>query len=90
MLAKAVIKDRICFDFPEVHPEAFCSLEILRDVRLATDYPKSSHRLSDNFPLIEIGGTFAFAMHPAEGMWICFRPSYYPMAVKISTGASTP
>ena len=92
--------DTLVFRFPEVHPEALCSIEFQRTLRIpddGTDYPLPPGLGS--FPLRHLddyterlpeawgrrGGVIA-PMHQAEAMWISFGDSGYPFAVKIATG----
>ena len=94
-------KDQLRFDFPGVHPEAVCTLELIRTLRIPDDgreYPLPPGFA--RFPLRHLddyaerlperwrrrGGVIA-PMHQAEAMWINFdAPGGYPFALKIATG----
>ncbi len=94
------LKDnRLEFHFPDVHPEAHCSIEFQRTLRIPDDqrdYPLPPGL--GRFPLRHLddyvaplpgswrrrGGVMA-PMHQAEAMWINFH-SMYPFAVKVATG----
>ncbi len=94
-------KDRLRFDFPEVHPEAVCTVELIRTLRIPDDgreYPLPPGFA--RFPLRHLddhaarlpehwrrrGGVVA-PLHQAEAMWINFdAPGEYPFALKIGTG----
>jgi hypothetical protein len=94
-------KDQLRFDFPQVHPEAVCTVELIRTLRIPDDgreYPLPPG--FSRFPLRHLddhaarlperwrrrGGVIA-PMHQAEAMWINFNaPGGYPFALKIATG----
>ena len=94
-------KNQLRFDFPQVHPEAVCTVELIRTLRIPDDgreYPlppgfaRFPLRHLDDYPerLPEHwrrrGGVLA-PMHQAEAMWINFdAPGGYPFALKIATG----
>ncbi len=94
-------KDRLRFDFPEVHPDAVCTVELIRTLRIPDDgreYPlppglaRFPLRHLDDYaarlpePWRRRGGVIA-PMHQAEAMWINFdSPGEYPFALKIATG----
>ena len=92
--------DSLVFRFPDVHPEARCTIEFQRTLRIpddGSDYPLPPGL--GRFPLRHLddyaerlpeawqrrGGVVA-PMHQAEAMWISFGGSDYPFAVKIATG----
>ena len=92
--------DRLVFRFPDVHPEARCTMEFQRTLRIPDDgfdYPLPPGL--GGFPLRHLddyaerlpeawqrrGGVIA-PMHQAEAMWISFGGTDYPFAVKIATG----
>ena len=93
--------DRLVFRFPDVHPEAHCSIEFQRTLRIpddGTDYPLPPGL--GRFPLRHLddyaerlpeawrrrGGVIA-PMHQAEAMWLSFDGhDDYPFAVKVATG----
>lgn len=93
--------DRLVFRFPDVHPDATCSIAFQRTLRIPDDgkaYPLPPG--FGTFPLrhlddyaarlperwLERGGVI-MPMHQAEAMWIDFGPRFrYPFAVKIATG----
>lgn len=85
--------------FPEIHPDAVCTIEFQRTLRIPDD--NRTHKLPPGlgrFPLSHVddfahklpaawhkrGGVF-MPMHQAEAMWIRFH-SRYPFAVKIAAG----
>lgn len=85
--------------FPNVHPDAVCTIEFQRTLRIPDD--NRAHALPPGlgkFPLFHTddyagrlppawsrrGGVF-FPMRSAEAMWIRFH-SKYPFAIKIATG----
>ena len=91
--------DRLIFHFPEVHPEARCTVEFQRTLRLPDDnreYPLPPGL--GRFPLMHVddlgerlpaawgkrGGVF-FPMYQAEAMWINFHTDY-PFAIKVAAG----
>jgi hypothetical protein len=91
--------NRLVFRFPEIHPEAICSITFKRTLRLPDDgseYPLPPG--FENFPLAHVedfldevpldwrtrGGVF-LPMYQAEAMWINFAGSY-PCAVKVAAG----
>ncbi len=91
--------DRLVFSFPEIHPEAQCTIEFQRTLRIPDDnraYPLPPG--FGTFPLAHVddyqvkmpetwkthGGVF-FPMYQAEAMWIFFHGAY-PFAVKIAAG----
>lgn len=91
--------DRLVVRFPEIHPDATCTIEFQRTLRIPDD--NRTHGLPPGlgkFPLKHVddyagrlpaawqkrGGVF-FPMHETEAMWLNFH-SDYPFAVKIATG----
>lgn len=92
--------NRLLFRFPEVHDEAYCSMEFQRTLRIPDDdrdYPLPPglgcfplRHLDDYAPQLpeawhRRGGVIA-PIHQAEAMWINFSGSDYPFAVKVATG----
>lgn len=91
--------NRLVFSFPDIHPQARCSIGFKRTLRIPDDN-KSYHLPPDlgNFPLMHVddlgenlpskwekrGGVF-FPMYQAEAMWIHFDADY-PFAIKIAAG----
>ena len=96
-----ILKNRhLEFHFPEVHPQASCSIRFHRTLRIPDD--NRSHPLPPSlgeFPLLHLedyadkvpshwnarGGVF-FPMYQSEAMWISFAARNYPCAVKIAAG----
>ena len=93
--------DRLTFRFPEVHPDAACSIDFQRTLRIpddGSDYPLPPGLGS--FPLRHVDdyadrlpaawqrrGGVLLPMHQAEAMWLSFDcDSGYPFAIKIATG----
>ncbi len=85
--------------FPEIHPDAVCTIEFQRTLRIPDD--NRTHSLPPGlgrFPLAHVddhtsrlpeawqkrGGIF-LPMHETEAMWLRFSSSY-PFAVKIAAG----
>lgn len=85
--------------FPEIHPDAVCTISFQRTLRIPDD--NRVHNLPPslgNFPLAHVddhaaklpaawqkrGGIF-LPMHETEAMWVRFH-SKYPFAVKIAAG----
>ena len=92
-------EDRLIFHFPEVHPNACCTVEFQRTLRLPDD--NRAYALPPGlgrFPLMHVddlgarlpeawarhGGIF-FPMYQAEAMWINFDADY-PFAIKVAAG----
>lgn len=92
--------NRLLVSFPDVHPEANCSVEFQRTLRVPDDnqdYPLPAGLGS--FPMLLVddhevpaswkqhGGAF-FPMYQSEAMWINFSSwgSDYPFAVKVAAG----
>ena len=93
--------DRLTFRFPEVHPDATCSLDFQRTLRIpddGEDYPLPPGLGS--FPLRHVDdyaerlpaawlrrGGVLLPMHQAEAMWLSFGcAADYPFAIKVATG----
>ena len=93
--------DRLTFRFPEVHPDAACSIDFQRTLRIpddGSDYPLPPGLGS--FPLRHVDdyadrlpaawqrrGGVLLPMHQAEAMWLSFDcDSDYPFAIKVATG----
>lgn len=91
--------NRLVFSFPEIHPQARCSIGFKRTFRIPDDnkgYPLPPDL--GEFPLNHVddigenlpsewekrGGVF-FPMYQAEAMWIHFDADY-PFAIKIAAG----
>ncbi len=91
--------DTLTIRFPEIHPDAVCTIEFQRTLRIPDD--NRTHQLPPGlgrFPLNHVddhasklpqawhqrGGVF-LPMHETEAMWIRFH-SRYPFAVKIAAG----
>lgn len=91
--------DRLVFSFPEIHPEAKCTIDFQRTLRIPDDNREYSLPPGlGQFPLSHVddheetvpetwltrGGVF-MPMYQAEAMWIYFHGSY-PMAIKVAAG----
>ena len=93
--------DRLTFRFPEVHPDAACSIDFQRTLRIPDDghdYPLPPGLGS--FPLRHVDdyadrlpaawrrrGGVLLPMHQAEAMWLSFDcDAGYPFAIKVATG----
>ena len=93
--------DRLTFRFPEVHPDAACSIDFQRTLRIPDD--GSDYSLPPglgSFPLRHVDdyadrlpaawqrrGGVLLPMHQAEAMWLSFDcDSDYPFAIKVATG----
>lgn len=91
--------DRLNISFPDIHPEAYCSIEFQRTLRIPDDNQR--HPLPPGlgrFPLKHVddyapnlpsawqdhGGVF-LPMYQAEALWIRFS-GQYPFAIKIAAG----
>ncbi len=95
-------RDRMSFRFPEVHPQARCSVEFQRTLRIPDD--DRSYPLPPGlgcFPLRHVDdfadrlagktlhrGGVVMPMHQAEAMWLNLDPGFseYPCAVKVAAG----
>ena len=93
--------DRLTFRFPEVHPDAACSIDFQRTLRIpddASDYPlppglgsfplRHVDDYADHLPAAwQHRGGVLLPMHQAEAMWLSFDcDSDYPFAIKVATG----
>ena len=93
--------DQLRFDFPGVHPDAVCTVELIRTLRIPDDgreYPLPPgfarfplRHLDDHAARLPAAwrrrGGVLMPMHQAEAMWINFdSPAGYPFALKIATG----
>jgi hypothetical protein len=93
-----LMNNQLQVSFPEVHPAARFAVEFQRTLRVPDDnqeYPLPAGLGS--FPLLPVddfqvpeawrqhGGVF-FPMYKSEAMWINFRASGYPFAVKVAAG----
>ena len=92
--------DTLTFRFPEVHPDAACSIDFQRTLRIpddGSDYPlppglgsfplRHVDDFADRLPAawLRRGGVL-LPMHQAEAMWLSFDCDGYPFAIKIATG----
>lgn len=92
--------DRLTFRFPDVHPRAQCSIGFLRTLRIPDDdrtYPLPPglghfplchlDDFSDRLPTESVRrGGVVTPMYQAEALWVFFRSSGYPFAVKVAAG----
>ena len=93
--------DLLTFRFPEVHPDAACSIDFQRTLRIpddGSDYPlppglgsfplRHVDDYSDRLPAAwRRRGGVLLPMHQAEAMWLSLgRATGYPFAIKIATG----
>ena len=93
--------DRLTFRFPEVHPDATCTIDFQRTLRIpddGNDYPLPPGL--GCFPLRHMDdyanrlpsawarrGGVLLPMHQAEAMWLDFNcDTDYPFAIKVATG----
>ena len=93
--------DRLTYRFPEVHPDAACTIDFQRTLRIpddGSDYPLPPGLGS--FPLRHVDdyadrlpvpwqrrGGVLLPMHQAEAMWLSLDcDSGYPFAIKVATG----
>jgi hypothetical protein len=92
--------DILKFSFPDLHPDAHCTVSFQRTLRIPDDdktwpLPPGLGR----FPIVHVDdyaanlppdwyehGGVAFPMYQSEAMWISFSRSDYPFAVKVATG----
>lgn len=92
-------EDRLVFSFPDVHKDAFTSIELQRTLRIpddGRDYPlppglgRFPMRHVDDYSArvpaswIRHGGVM-LPMYQSEALWLSFN-GIYPMAVKVATG----
>ena len=91
--------DRLTFRFPDVHPDAECSISFQRTLRIPDDnreYPLPPGL--GRFPLCHVDdyadslppawhkrGGVLMPMHQSEAMWLRFHASY-PLAIKVAAG----
>jgi hypothetical protein len=91
--------ESLCFDFPAVHPDARCSINFMRTLRIPDDerdYPLPPGL--GEFPLRPVElckgkvpgewmtrGGVVMPMYQAEAMWLNFDADY-PCAIKIAAG----
>ena len=91
--------DRLNFRFPEMHPDAVCSVSFQRTLRIPDD--NREHPLPPGlgrFPLRHVDdyagrvppawrehGGVLMPMHQSEAMWMSFGAAY-PMAIKVAAG----
>ena len=93
--------NRLRFGFPQVHPNASCTLEFMRTLRIPDDgreYPLPPgfarfplRHLDDHAERVPQSwrrrGGVLMPMHQAEAMWVNFSSrGEYPFAIKIATG----
>jgi len=92
--------DELMFRFPSVHPKAEFSLSLQRTLRIpddGRDYPLPPGL--GRFPLRHLDdyatrvpkdwvkrGGLLMPMYQAEALWLSFRASTYPFALKVGTG----
>ena len=92
--------DKLRFSFPDLHPDAHCTVSFQRTLRIPDDdktwpLPPGLGR----FPMVHVDdfaatlpaewidrGGVAFPMYQSEAMWIAFSGDEYPFAVKIAAG----
>lgn len=95
-----LIKDRLQFSFPKVHPQARMGISFKRTLRIPDD--GNSYPLPPgfkNFPLRHVDdfgarvpadwnehGGVMMPMYQSEAMWVNFNAGEYPFAVKIAAG----
>ena len=91
--------DRLNFRFPEMHPDAVCSVSFQRTLRIPDDnreYPlppglgRFPLRHVDDYagrvpPAWREHGGVLMPMHQSEAMWMSFGAAY-PMAIKVAAG----
>jgi hypothetical protein len=90
--------DTLDFSFPDLHPDAHCTVSFQRTLRIPDDdktwpLPPGLGRFpmvhADDFaaklpPNWKEHGGVAFPMYQSEAMWIAFSGDDYPFAVKIA------
>jgi hypothetical protein len=92
--------DSLRFSFPDLHPDAHCSVSFQRTLRIPDDdktwpLPPGLGR----FPIVHVDdfaatlprkwyehGGVAFPMYQSEAMWISFSTNGYPFAIKVAAG----
>ena len=93
--------NRLTFRFPEVHPDATCTIDFQRTLRIPDDGSDYSlppglgsfslrhvDDYADRLPdaWLRRGGVL-LPMHQAEAIWLSFRcATGYPFAIKVATG----
>jgi hypothetical protein len=92
--------DTLHFFFPDLHPDAHCTVSFQRTLRIPdNDETWPLPPGLDRFPIVhaddfaatlppkwkEHGGV-AFPMYQSEAMWIAFSRDDYPLAIKIAAG----
>ena len=93
--------DRLTFQFPAVHPDATCTIDFQRTLRIpddGSDYPlppglgrfplRHVDDYADRLPAAwQRRGGVLLSMHQAEAMWLSFGGAAgYPFAIKVATG----
>ena len=92
--------DTLHFSFPDLHPDAHCTVSFQRTLRIPDDdntWPLPPGL--GQFPIVHVDdyaanlppnwyehGGVALPMYQSEAMWISFSRSDYPFAVKIAAG----
>jgi hypothetical protein len=91
-----IVRDRLVFDFPDVHAHAKTAIQLRRTLRIPDDgrtYPAPPSLKP--FPLRQIAqggngrGEIAIPLYQADAMWILFSGGKlrgYPCAIKIGMG----
>jgi hypothetical protein len=92
--------DTLKFSFPDLHPDAHCTVSFQRTLRIPDDdktwpLPPGLGR----FPIVHVDdyaanlptnwyehGGVAFPMYQSEAMWLSFSRTDYPFAVKVAAG----
>jgi hypothetical protein len=92
--------DTLHFSFPDLHPDAHCTVSFQRTLRIPDDdktwpLPPGLGR----FPIVHVDdyaanlptdwlehGGVAFPMYQSEAMWLSFSRADYPFAVKVAAG----
>jgi hypothetical protein len=93
-------RDFLNFTFPDLHPDAHCSVSFQRTLRIPDDdktWPLPPGL--GQFPMVHVDdyaanlpadwyehGGVAFPMYQSEAMWISFSCRDYPFAVKVAAG----
>src|SRR5258708_34064753 len=92
--------DTLHFFFPDLHPDAHCTVSFQRTLRIPDgDKTWSLPPGLGRFPIVHVDdfaatlppkwierGVVAFPMYQSEAMWIAFSGEDYPFAVKIAAG----
>jgi hypothetical protein len=92
--------DSLHFSFPDLHPDAHCTISFQRTLRIPDDdktwpLPPGLGR----FPIVHVDdfaanlppdwyehGGVAFPMYQSEAMWLSFSRTNYPFAIKVAAG----